>query len=117
MFGQQCTRQLSASPPPVFSYPPLHTYDAYRPAYGQLPVYHNVPGTYGEVMSFPGEYGESLPSVVPVIPGPPLGTVRKSTYDEDIISPFSMSYASMAGIDICPQPSQPEHALPVHYPR
>lgn len=117
MFGQQCTRQLSASPPPVFSYPPLHTYDAYRPAYGQLPVYHNVPSTYGEVMSFPGEYGESLPSVVPVIPGPPLGTVRKSTYDEDIISPFSMSYASMAGIDICPQPSQPEPALPVHYPR
>lgn len=117
MFGQQCTRQLSASPPPAFSYPPLQTYDAYRPPYGQLPVYHTVPSAYGEVMSYPGEYGESLPSMVPMIPGAHLGTPRKHAYDEDIISPFSMSYASMAGIDICQQPSQPEPGLPVHYPR
>jgi len=117
MFGQQCTRQLSASPPPVFSYAPLHTYDAYRPAYGQLPVYHSVPSTYGEVTSYPAEYGESLPSLVPMIPGHPPGTIRKPAYDEDIISPFSMSYASMAGIDLCSQPSQPQPGLPVHFPR
>ncbi|KAJ5198769.1 uncharacterized protein N7498_007886 [Penicillium cinerascens] len=116
MFGQQCTRQLSASPLPVFSYPPLQTYDTYRPTYGQLPVYHTVPSTYGDVMSYPTEYGESLPSMVPVIPGSTLGA-RKPTYDEDIISPFSMSYASIAGIDICPQPSQPEPCLSVHFPR
>ncbi|OQD72448.1 hypothetical protein PENDEC_c021G01480 [Penicillium decumbens] len=113
MFGQQCTRQLSASPPPVFSYAPLHTYDAYRPAYGQLPVYHSVPSTYGEVMSYPAEYGESLPSLVPMISGHPPGTIRKPAYDEDIISPFSMSYASMAGIDLCSQPSQPQPGLPM----
>ncbi|KAJ6107965.1 hypothetical protein N7523_009288 [Penicillium sp. IBT 18751x] len=113
MFGQQCTRQLSASPPPVFSYPPLQGYDTYRPTYSQLPVYHTVPNTYGDVMSYPGEYGDSLPSMVPMISGAPLGTSRKPTYDEDIISPFSMSYASMAGIDICQQQSQPEPGLPM----
>lgn len=112
MFAQQCTRQLSASPPPVFSYPPLSAYDAYRPGYGQLPIYHHVPTTYGE-LPFP-EY-QTVPSVVPMMPTPATGVSRKPTYDEDIISPFSMSYASMAGIDLCPQPSHPEPGLPVHF--
>lgn len=115
MFAQQCTRQLSASPPPVFSYPLLPTYDAYRPTYGPLPVYHTVPSTYNE-LPFPGEYGEHVPSVVPMMPGPGLvGPARKPTYDEDIISPFSMSYATMAGIDLCPRSSQPEPGPPVHF--
>lgn len=115
MFAQQCTRQLSASPPPVFSYPPMSAYDAYRPPYGQVPVYHNVPNAYSE-MPFP-EYHEAVPSVVPMMAAPAMGTGRKPAYDEDIISPFSMSYASMAGIDLCPQPSHPEPGLPVHFPR
>ncbi|KAJ5179684.1 hypothetical protein N7492_002894 [Penicillium capsulatum] len=108
MFAQQCTRQLSASPPPVFSYPPMSTYDAYRPTYGQMPVYHNVPTTYE--MPFP-DYNEAVSSVVPMMPTQAMG--RKSTYDEDVLSPFSMSYASMAGIDLYPQPSHPEPALPM----
>jgi hypothetical protein len=45
---------------------------------------------------------------------------RKVAYDEDLLSPFSMSYATMAGIDLCQQQaqaqSQPE-ILPVHFPR
>ncbi|KAJ5907942.1 hypothetical protein N7495_000624 [Penicillium taxi] len=113
MFAQQSTRQLSASPSPVFSYPPLQStaYETYRPSYSQLPVYHTVPSTYGE-MSFP-EYGETLPAVVPMMTSS-MVTPRKSAYDEDIISPFSMSYASMAGIDICAQPSShPEPVLPM----
>ncbi|KAJ5095201.1 hypothetical protein N7532_007492 [Penicillium argentinense] len=111
MFAQQCTRQLTASPPPVFSYPPLPSYDAYRQPYSQVPVYHSVPSTYGG-MSFAADYGESVSGVVPMIPGPAMGVGRKQAYDEDIISPFSMSYASMAGIDLC-QPSQPEPGLPM----
>lgn len=116
MFAQQCTRQLSASPPPVFSYPPIPTYDTYRQPYAQLPIYHNIPTTYSE-MSFAADYGEPVTSVVPMIPGPAMGIARKQAYDEEMISPFSMSYASMAGIDLCAQPSQPEPGLPVHFPR
>lgn len=116
MFAQQCTRQLSASPPPVFSYPPLPTYDTYRPTLSQLPLYHTVPSAYGEIPFVP-EYNDPISSVVPMAPGPGLGMSRKSAYDEDIISPFSMSYATMAGIDLCPQPSHPEPGLPVHFPR
>lgn len=116
MFAQQCTRQLSASPPPAFSYPPLPTYDGYRPTYGQVPVYHTVPSSYHE-MSFSAEYGDHVSSILPMVPSQAMGAPRKPTYDEDIISPFSMSYASMAGIDLCPQPSHPEPSLPVHFPR
>ncbi|KAJ5570404.1 uncharacterized protein N7459_009834 [Penicillium hispanicum] len=112
MFAQQCTRQLSASPPPVFSYPSLPSYDAYRPAYGQVPVYHTVPSSYHD-MPFSGGYGPSVSSVVPMVPSQAMGAPRKPTYDEDIISPFSMSYASMAGIDLCPPASHPEPGLPM----
>jgi hypothetical protein len=111
MFGQQCTRQLSASPPPVFSHPPLPTYDAYRPSYGQMPVYHAVPSSYS-AMSF-ADYGEPVPSVVPMVNAPGIG---RKPYDEDMMSPFSMSYASMAGIDLVPQ-QYAESSLPVHFPR
>lgn len=110
MFAQQCTRQLSASPPPVFSYPCLPAYDAYHPtSYTQLPLYHTVPSTYNEI-SFP--YSDSISSVVP----PALSMPRKPAYDEDIMSPFSMSYATMAGIDLCPQSQQQQPSLPVHFP-
>lgn len=117
LFAQQCTRQLSASPPPVFSYPPLPSYDAYRhPAYGPSPIYHTLPYAYGD-MSFTTEYGEPVPSIVPVVSSAP-GLVRKPHIyaDEDIISPFSMSYASMAGIDLgAQQAGQADPSLPVHY--
>ncbi|KAJ5934690.1 hypothetical protein N7466_004237 [Penicillium verhagenii] len=109
MFGQQCTRQLSASPPPAFSYPPMSQYDAYRQTYGQIPVYQTIPSSYGG-LSFP-EYSDAIPSVVPMVPTAAMGAPRKPAYDEDIMSPFSMSYASMAGIELCAQPSHPEPGL------
>ncbi|CAG8935318.1 unnamed protein product [Penicillium salamii] len=109
MFAQQCTRQLSASPPPVFSYPAMSPYETYRQTY-QPPLYHTAPNTYSEI-SYQTEYGEQVPSLVPL-----PSMQRKIAYDEDLISPFSMSYATMAGIDICQQQahaqSHPE-GLPV----
>lgn len=121
MFAQQCTRQLSASPPPVFSYPSMSSYDAYRQStYSQSPVYHAAPSTYNDI-AYQTEYGEHMPSLVPVLPSM---QARKLAYDEDLISPFSMSYATMAGIDLCQQQAQAQShsqhqpsTLPVHFPR
>ncbi|KAJ6169618.1 hypothetical protein N7497_002461 [Penicillium chrysogenum] len=82
MFAQQCTRQLSASPPPVFSYPSMSSYDTYRQsAYPQSPIYHTAPSNYSEV-AYQTEYGEPVPRWSP------------------------MSYATMAGIDLCQQQAQ-----------
>ncbi|OKP09806.1 hypothetical protein PENSUB_4804 [Penicillium subrubescens] len=90
MFGQQCTRQLSASPPPVFSCLPLPSYDGHRP-YRQMPVYYSN-------ISFT-EYDEPVASLGPIVSA--QGMYRKP-YDEDM-SPFGRSYATMAGIDLVPQ--------------
>lgn len=109
MFSHQCTRQLSASPPPVFSYPSYPHLDPYRqPNYGTSPAYSS---TYSDLSSFQGEYGTPVPSIMPVAmsAGGPLK--RPHTYaDEEIISPFSMSYATMAGIDLCPTSHHPSES-------
>ncbi|EPS34061.1 hypothetical protein PDE_09023 [Penicillium oxalicum 114-2] len=107
MFAQQCTRQLTASPPPTLAYPPLSSFDTYRPSYPPMPVYHTVPGMHGDVHY--ASYGEHAPNSLPMVSG--LGMHRKP-YDEDMMSPFGMSYASMAGIDIVPQQHTEPH-LPV----
>ncbi|KAH1985551.1 hypothetical protein KXV80_008186 [Aspergillus fumigatus] len=88
MFSHQCTRQLSA-----------------QSNYGTSPAYSS---TYNDLSSFQGEYGNPVPSIMPVAmsSGGPLK--RPHTYaDEEIISPFSMSYATMAGIDLCPTSHHP----------
>ncbi|KAI2794359.1 hypothetical protein POX_a00957 [Penicillium oxalicum] len=61
MFAQQCTRQLTASPPPTLAYPPLSSFDTYRPSYPPMPVYHTVPGMHGDVHY--ASYGEHAPTV------------------------------------------------------
>ncbi|KAJ5610182.1 hypothetical protein N7510_006901 [Penicillium lagena] len=105
LFAQQCTtRQLSASPPPAFSYPSLPSYDGYRqPIFSQSPMYHGLANGYNE-LPFQPDFGEHIPSIVSV----PANMRKQSSFgDEDIISPFSMSYATMAGIDLCSH-QQPE---------
>lgn len=93
-------------PPPVFSYPSYPHLDPYRQSnYGTSPAYSS---TYNDLSSFQGEYGNPVPSIMPVAmsSGGPLK--RPHTYaDEEIISPFSMSYATMAGIDLCPTSHHP----------
>lgn len=116
MFAQKSYRQLSASPPPAFSYSPIPAYDTYRQPYYQLPLYHNVSSTYSE-MSFATDCSERMTTVIPIIPEPTTGIARKQSHDEEIINPFSMSYAWMAEVDLCAQPSQAEPGLPVYFPR
>ncbi|KAE8132307.1 hypothetical protein BDV38DRAFT_261719 [Aspergillus pseudotamarii] len=102
MFSHQCTRQLSASPPPVYSYPSYSHLEPYgQSPYGQPHPYHSIPSTYSDM--YHGEYGTSVPSILPVTMTTAGPVKRPHVYaDEDIVSPFSMSYASMAGIDLCP---------------
>jgi hypothetical protein len=94
----------------------MSPYDAYRQsAYTQSPIYHAAPSTYSEI-AYQTEYGSPISSLVPVLPS----MQRKLAYDEDLISPFSMSYATMAGIDMCQQQAQSQshlESLPVHIPR
>ncbi|KAL3437785.1 hypothetical protein BDV09DRAFT_162006 [Aspergillus tetrazonus] len=116
MFSYQSTRQLSTSPPPILSYPPYSSLDHYsHSSYGShLPSYHS----YSDV-AYHNDYPSPVPSLFPLsMHGAGSAAKKYSSYgDDDIISPFNMSYASMAGIDLSP-PQHHHHAensnVPVH---
>ncbi|KAK2760964.1 hypothetical protein FQN54_002206 [Arachnomyces sp. PD_36] len=120
MFAQQCTRQLSASPPPVFSYP-ASSYPSTE-SYNQTsrapqPAYPSISQTYTE-LSFPNQYLHSLPANYPTLPPATSSMKRESAYaGEDIMNPFTVNYATMAGIDIpVPAQSYQESSLHVNLP-
>ncbi|KAF2761995.1 hypothetical protein EJ05DRAFT_472932 [Pseudovirgaria hyperparasitica] len=103
LFAHQYTRQLSTSPPPYSyatypshetvsysTYPPPSAYQAGATAdSGYTPPY---------LPPLSSAYPNTLPSMV--------HPVKQEYYGEEVISPYSMSYASMAGIDI---------PAPLHY--
>ncbi|KAF2813216.1 uncharacterized protein BDZ99DRAFT_460500 [Mytilinidion resinicola] len=98
MFSHQYTRQLSTSPPP-FSYstypaPDAVSYAPYAPAYSGLPA------TTAPEMPMYSPYLPPLSSAYPTTLPSLVHPMKGDFYGEDDISPFSMSYATMAGIEI-----------------
>ncbi|KAL4879798.1 hypothetical protein BJY04DRAFT_192999 [Aspergillus karnatakaensis] len=105
MFSYQSTRQLSTSPPPLLSYPTYSSLDPYSHSYSHPPAYHSISGPYSDI-SYQHDYPSPMPSLLPVSMHGSTAPKKYSSYaDDDIISPFNMSYASMAGIDLSP----PQH--------
>ena len=100
MFSHQYTRQLSTSPPP-FSYSTYPAPDtaAYAP-YAQHAAYHTLPTTTTPDMPMYTPYLPPLSSAYPTTLPSLVHPMKGDFYAEDEISPFSMSYATMAGIDI-----------------
>lgn len=107
MFSYQHTRQLSTSPPPLFSYqaypsieqgqfaPPMSNYMSYS-----LPVSSACLVPAQSTMA----YQTSMPAVV-----------KPELYEEDDMNPFSLSYASMAGVDVTTQFSYQTPAIHVSF--
>ncbi|KAK5167952.1 uncharacterized protein LTR77_006519 [Saxophila tyrrhenica] len=98
MFSQQYTRQMSTSPPP-FSYSALSAADSTGySTYAQTASYCNISTTSGDMPV----YTQYLPPmqhyqhIVPSMTTP----VKQEYYNDDEINPFSMSWASMAGVDV-----------------
>ena len=98
LFGQHSPRQLSASPPPSLSYatyPPADT--SFYSTFSQQP-YSTAQMSYPDY-SFSPSYGYSLPTMLPTLAS--QGQKRETVFtDDDILSPFSMNYASMAGMQL-----------------
>lgn len=77
-----------------------------------MPIYSAVLGSYGyDDLCFARECGEHVPPVLPRAAA--AGPIKQMHHyaDEEIMSPFSMSYATMAGIDLCQ--TLPEMSLTV----
>lgn len=125
MFSHQSTRQLSASPPPVFSHAsPYPHLDGYMLSPSPTSMYSSYDDA-GMGVGLSRGYGGGDPTQTHSMMGPlqppaaaAAGPVKRmqAAYDEEILSPFSMSYATMAGIDLSPPTPQPlpESSLPVH---
>lgn len=115
MFTQQFTRQLSTSPPPF-------SYSTYPPealpygAYSQMP-YGTLSSSCSELPLHP----VYLPSLSSTYPPPTLPSmaypVKQELFAEEDINPFSMNFASMAGIDIAAAQSYTDSNPQVMLPR
>lgn len=110
LFDNQCTRQLSASPPPVFSYSPYPSLNPYgQPAYGSSSSLY--PSSFSGTVTTPSSFSDIQPFSGDYATGPPV----KRYADEGILNPFNMSYASMAGIDLGPDYHH-SHSHHAHHP-
>jgi hypothetical protein len=116
MFVQQSTRQLSASPPPLFysSFPYSEQYG--HPAYPspQQQVhhgYHPMPtAQYGD-LGMPAAYLDPLPSPLQSLSSVAPPAKRMNAFaDEEILNPLCINYASMAGLDMSSTSQQDPHA-------
>lgn len=95
MFSQQYTRQLSTSPPP-FSYASIPSTDSVSyTAYTQPNAYCGMPATTDLPL-----YPQYLPPIQQTYSGMVTPPVKQEFYGDDEINPFSMSYASIAGVDV-----------------
>lgn len=100
MFSQQYTRQMTTSPPPfslgAFSSNESASYSTYPPA----TTYCSMPSSTIDMPLY-SQYlppiQQSYQHVVPSMTSPPI---KQEFYNDDDMSPFSLSYASMAGVDV-----------------
>jgi hypothetical protein len=97
MFSQQYTRQLSTSPPP-FAYATLGGNDTNSnyTTYSQPNAYCNMPPT----MDIPLYPSYMQPIQQPYTNGMATPPIKQEFYAEDEVNPFSMSYASITGVDV-----------------
>jgi len=114
MFSHQHTRQLSTSPPP-FSYGSSNLTDLSAISqYQQRPSYSTYPYVSSDLHSYQN-YLPSLNQGFPPFLSSKVAPVKQEYFGEDEMSPFSMSYASMAGVEIPYTAAYQEPAM-IHTP-
>ncbi|RMX81747.1 hypothetical protein D0869_01662 [Hortaea werneckii] len=112
MFSQQYTRQMSTSPPP-FSYASISSAESVAFGSYSPPNYCGMQNTSLDMQL----YAQYLPPAQQsYLPGMPPTGIKSEYYGDDDMSPFGMSYASMAGVDV---PAAAAAAAPPYqaYPR
>jgi hypothetical protein len=106
MFSYQHTRQLSTSPPP-FSYQayPSIEQGQFAPSMSGYMTYSVPVSSSCMVPPSTMAYQTSMPAII-----------KPEVYEEDDMNPFSLSYASMAGVDVASQFAYQTPAVHVSIP-
>ncbi|KIW67657.1 hypothetical protein PV04_06890 [Phialophora macrospora] len=101
LFDTPAGRHLSIHAQPAFtfsSYPPTTAYLQYE--HQQHPTYESTPN-YFSSYPYPGEVSSSsLPPTLPAMMPTAYGKQDHLFGDDDMLSPFSMNYASLAGLEM-----------------
>ena len=99
LFTERSSRQLTASPPPSFSYSSYSSSDSgYYPSYSQAQSYQSqyLPLPYSN-MPYQDQYISSMPQSLPNMTSS-FDMKREPLFLEDeAMNPFGMSYASLGG--------------------
>ena len=96
------SRHLPISSPPALAYstyPPTTSYLQHE--YASHPSYQNSQQNYFFDYQYPTDYSQSLPPTLPTMLPSTYATKQEPLYGEDdMMNPFSMNYASLAGLDV-----------------
>jgi hypothetical protein len=115
--AQRFSRELSASPPPLFSYstyPPSEP--IYYTDYSQQPSSQAVPAPFYDHSSY-HHYNASLHSTLPIMPSSTDGIKQETLFpDDDFLSPFNMNYASISAMDVNTSQAYSDASAQVNYP-
>lgn len=103
MFSYQHTRQLSTSPPPLISYQSQSSTMTMRSSETPDGGYFSLPPSTSDSsyhLAPNSGYTTGLPSASPSWIKQEYPNIKQEVYEEeDDMNPFSLSYASMAGVD------------------
>jgi len=102
LFDTPASRHLSIHSPPAFtfsSYPPTTAYLQYEQQQ-QQPVYDGSSGYYSSYPYPVESTSSSLPPTLPTMLPSAYGKQDHLFGDDDFLSPFSMNYASLAGLEM-----------------
>lgn len=117
----------SSRPLPVSSPPVLASYPTYPPATSYLeheyqsPSYHTTHQNYFYEYQYPTDYSQSLPPTLPTMLPSTYATKQEPMLGEDdLMNPFSLNYASLAGLDVpasraYASPSSQSHVNPTTF--
>ena len=96
------SRHVSISSPPALTYstyPPTTSYLQHE--YASHPSYQTSQQNYFFDYQYPTDYSQSLPPTLPTMLPSTYATKQEPLYGEDdLMNPFSMNYASLAGLDV-----------------
>jgi hypothetical protein len=95
------SRHLPVSSPPAISYSSYPPTTSYLQHEYHAPSYQTAQQSYFYNYQYPTDYSQSLPPTLPTMLPSTYATKQEPMFgEEDMMNPFSMNYASLAGLEV-----------------
>lgn len=95
------SRQMAVSSPPALTYSSYPPTTSFLQSEYNHPSYHTSHQNYFYEYQYPTDYSHSLPPTLPTMLPSTYATKQEPMFgEEDMMNPFSLNYASLAGLDV-----------------